>query len=173
MDFKRILDELRLTESQLAQFLSVNIRSVRRWIKYPYKITGPARNVILAWVRLNRLGMAWRPDEINVLNDHQIDEIAEKIKFYRLDSLKLDKILIKVKERGGPSAPWNIDIDKKVAILGPLRIDFHLLTNGIFCPVSYSRSDCEPDLLRDQILIEDAYFLIDASINSLKSLNIS
>jgi hypothetical protein len=159
------LNELVLTKTEVAKLLSVDIRTVMRWVDNSAKMTGPAEQTLQAWLRLHRIGMPWRPDGIDsVLSD--FDEIAEKIKIYRHNAMQLNTILKKVKERGGPSAPWKVDLKKNVAILGPIKIWFCRLHNGLFSPSTYSRSDCPPDLMRDKTLIEDAFVCIAFAIDN-------
>jgi hypothetical protein len=166
-DFLKALEELGLTQAEAARLLSVNIRTVRRWSENPDEIPGPAEQALLAWLRLHQIGMPWRPDGVDsMLSDP--DQIAEQIMKYRNHAIQLAKILEKVEERGGPAAPWKVDLKKHVAILGPMRLGFYTLLNGGFSPSTYSRTDCEPDVSRDWTLLEDAFKCISDAITKQK-----
>src|SRR5437868_3007921 len=116
-DFFKILKELDLTQTEAAKLLSVNIRTLRRWIENPEEISGPAKQALVAWRRLQRFGLAWRPSETDIILTHP-DELAELFKCFRAGAMELDSILENVKRRGGPAAPWQVDLKKHTAILG-------------------------------------------------------
>ncbi|MDA1101716.1 MAG: hypothetical protein O2967_22370 [Proteobacteria bacterium] len=84
------------------------------------------------------------------------EQIAEQIALYRRHAINLDALIQKVEARGGPAAPWHVDLKKRQATLGPVWVSFYPLVNGGFSPASYSRSDDHPDLKRDWTLLEDA-----------------
>lgn len=66
-EFKSILDELDLTQGELALFMEVDIRTVRRWARWPEKMNVAAKEAILAWHKLHKLTLAWRPDSIDLV----------------------------------------------------------------------------------------------------------
>jgi Homeodomain-like domain len=154
-----LLDQLGLTQAEAARLLSVNVRTVRRWVEEPAEIPGPAEQALRAWLRLNRLGMAWRPDGLP-LGEDEIDEMAKQLALYRRHAIHLDALLQQVEARGGPAAPWNVDVEANVATLGPMRVGYYRLPNGGFSPSTYRRTDAEPDLDRDAHLLQDAYACI-------------
>jgi len=94
-------------------------------------------------------------------------KLANQIVLYREQAIQLDAILKKVEERGGPAMQWTVDLERHIAILGPMQLGFYLLSNGSFSPSSYNRSDCKPDIHRDGALLEDAYFCIAQAISKL------
>lgn len=163
LDFLKTLNELGLTQTEAAKLLSVNVRTVRRWAENPEEIPGPAEQALQAWLRLHQIGMPWRPDGVDIILSDP-DEIADQIARHRNHAIALDTILKGVKERGGPATPWQVDLEKRVATLGPMRVGFYLLYNGGFSPSTYSRADCTPDLYRDKALLEDAYACIAFAI---------
>jgi hypothetical protein len=82
---------------------------------------------------------------------------SEMIARHRQHALDLDALLRRVEARGGPAAPWQVDLDRGLATLGSLTVSFYKLRNRGFAPQSYRRSDDqEADQRRDWLLIEDA-----------------
>jgi hypothetical protein len=90
--------------------------------------------------------------------------IAAQIASYRKHALDLDALLRRVKQRGGPAAPWKVELRKRLASLGPIDVSFYALTNGGFSPAYYTRKDCPPDQTRDRLLLEDAFACIAEEI---------
>jgi hypothetical protein len=164
-EFDAHLGALGLTQVGVARLLSVDARTVRRWVEDPKTtIPGPAEQALRAWLRLHRLGLAWWPDGLP-LGEDELDELAKQIGFYRKHAIELDALLSKVKARGGPAAPWQVDIDACEATLGSLTVGFYRLPNGGFSPSTYRRSDREPDMEMDGHLLEDAYACIAREIS--------
>jgi len=62
-----ILNELDLNQLDLARLLSVNVRTVRRWLAD--KIPKEVEFTVLAWQKLHRLNMPWRPNSIDILSE--------------------------------------------------------------------------------------------------------
>jgi hypothetical protein len=153
------LQQLDLTQAEAACLLSVNVRTVRRWVDDPTDMPGSAEHALRAWLRLHRLGVAWRPDGLPLGGD-DIDEMAQQIALYRQRAIDLDALLQRVEARGGPAAPWQVDLEAHIATLGPMRVGFYPLPNGGFSPSTYRRTDADPDLNRDAHLLEDAYACI-------------
>jgi hypothetical protein len=154
------LARLSLSESETAQLLSVDPRTVRRWMANPAEIPGPAEQALRAWLRLAELGLAWRPDGLAIGEDDP-EKIAAQIVAYRNHAIDLAAMLKRVKARGGPSAPWVVDLDKRCATLEAMKITFYPLQNGGFSPQTYTRRDTVPlDMDRDRYLIEDGYAAI-------------
>jgi hypothetical protein len=149
------LKELRLSPNEAAQFLSVDPKTVRRWLDGVVEIPGPAVQALQAWRRLDRLGLPWRPAE-DMLGINEA-ELAKQIRLLRENNVRLDEILKRVRDRGGPAAPWQVDLKSYTAKLdGIMEVGFYPLPNGGFSPANYRREDRGPDVVRDQPLIEDA-----------------
>ncbi len=66
MNIKDIIKELETNPQELSKLLHVNIRTISRWIINPEDITGPAKQALLAWQKLHRIAMPWRPNAIDV-----------------------------------------------------------------------------------------------------------
>jgi hypothetical protein len=109
------------------------------------------------------LGLAWRPDGI-ALGEGDKEKLARTITAYRDQAIALDDTLARVKRRGGPAAPWAVDLGKKCATLGGMKIAFYAVRNGGFSPSTYSRRDMAADMVRDQTLLEDGYAAIAREI---------
>jgi transcriptional regulator with XRE-family HTH domain len=149
------LEHLGLTQVEAAQLLSVTPRTVRRWVEGSQAIPGPAEQALRAWLQLHERGLAWRPDAVSIAADD-----AKAIARHREHAIEIEALLERVKARGGPAAPWQVDLDRCRATLGPLQVSFYKLKNGGFAPQSYRRSGGNVDLQRDWPLIEDAFVCI-------------
>lgn len=160
---KAVLSTLGLTQVEGAQLLGVSDRTFRRWVERPDEIPGPAEQALLAWERLNNYGLPWRHDAV-VLGVNDPRKIAESMAAYRDETIQLVKVLQRVRKRGGPASPWQVDLDAQRATLGPMRVSFYRLHNGGFSPSGYSRRDRDPDLKRDAALLEDAWYCIAEAI---------
>ena len=146
------LTDLGLTQVEAARLLSVSARTVRRWAEGSQNIPGPAEMAMRAWLQLHRRGLAWRPDSEAILMDD-----PEMIARHRQHALDLDTLLRRVDARGGPAAPWQVNLERGLATLGSLTVSFYKLQNGGFAPQSYRRLDDQAmDQQRDWPLIEDA-----------------
>jgi len=151
IEFRDCLAQLGLTQTEAAQLLEVDPRTVRRWAEgNGIDIPGPAEHALRAWLGLQRRGLPWRPG----------DDAAEQIAPHRAHAIELYELLVRVDKRGGPSDAWNVDLEKGQATLGPLRVSFYKLANGGFAPSFYNRSDGGSDVRRDWALIEDAFACI-------------
>lgn len=162
-EIRACLDRLGLSQADAAKLLSVSPRTVRRWSEEPAEIPGPAEQALRAWMRLDRLGLPWRPDCV-AIGENDPEKIAEQIARYRQHAINLDALLLKVEARGGPAAPWHVDLTKRQATLGPIWVSFYPLVNGAFSPAFYRRGDVHPDLARDWTLLEDAFACIANAI---------
>lgn len=158
-EFDVLLQELGLSQAEAARLLSVDPRTVRRWAEDPNEIPGPAEQALRAWLALHRYGLPWAPGSIDPVGGDP-DQVAT----HRAHAIQLDALLRKVEERGGPAAPWEVDLNRRRATLGPLEISFYRLKNGGFSPQFFRRKDGPSDLERDRPLIEDAYVHIARAI---------
>ncbi len=169
MDSKELqncFSRLGLADAEAAELLSVDPRTVRRWKDQAVEIPGPVEQALRAWVRLEECGLAWRPDGI-ALGEDDPEKFSKQIAAHRNHAIELDAVIKRVKDRGGPAAPWEVDLERRCAMLGGIRISFYALRNGGFSPSTYSRKDgAPPDMVRDQSLIEDGYATIAREIAS-------
>lgn len=154
-EFSATVKYLGLSLGELAVLFDMDARSTRRWAEDPAVIPGPAEQALRAWVRLQRLGLAWRPDGV-AIGERNTEKLAEQIKAHVRHAVDLDVLLRRVDARGGPATPWDVDLGAHQATLGPVCVFFYPLANGGFSPASYTRRDRPPDLQRDWPLIEDA-----------------
>lgn len=162
-ELQHCLERLGLSDGEAALLLSVDRRTVRRWRANPAEIPGPAKQALRAWVRLDERGLAWRPDSVAIGEDNPVD-LARAIVEYRNHAIKLDSLLNRVKVRGGPAAPWVVDLAKRRADLGALSITFYPTANGGFSPQGYTRRDIPPDIKRDWHLIEDGFAAVAEAV---------
>ena len=154
-----MLGELNLSQIEAARLLSVDARTFRRWVEDPGTVPGPAEQALTAWLSLHRFGLPWGPDTIAIRQSN-----SKAVAAYRTEAIDLAALLNKVKKRGGPAAPWTIDLSKCQATLGPLQVSFYRQKNGGFSPQFYRRKDGPPDLQRDWSILEDAFALIAQEI---------
>ena len=164
-EFAAHLDHLGLTQAEAAELLSVNARTIRRWVDNPAEMPGSAESALRAWLRLHHLGLAWRPDGLP-LGEDDVSELAKQIALYRQHAIDLDAVIRRVETRGGPAAPWHVDLEAHLATLGPMEVGFYLLPNGSFSPSTYRRTDAAPNLNRDVHLLEDAYACIAKALSN-------
>jgi hypothetical protein len=153
-EFGQYLLRLGLSPSDAAQLLSVNPRTVRRWLDGE-EVSGPAEQAIHAWIRLHNRHLPWRPDSASIIDNDQ-DQIAR----HRSHAVTLDDLLSRVEARGGARLPWNVDWDRGQATLGPMEVSFYKLLSGGFSLSTYTRKDGYPDVERDIEIIEDAAYCI-------------
>jgi len=158
-EFDALLHELGLSQAEAARLLSVDPRTVRRWAEDPGEIPGPAEQALRAWRALHRFGLPWAPDSVDLVRQDP-SQIAK----HRIHAIELEALLRKVEKRGGPAAPWQVDVERCRATLGPLEVSFYRLQNGGFSPQSYRRKDGPADLERDWPLIEDAFVHIARAV---------
>jgi hypothetical protein len=164
------LAKLEISQVEAAHLLSVDPRTFRRWIESPSEMPGPAAVALGAWLRLNALNLPWRPDGIELPGDSK-EEIANQITLFRNHSIGLDAILERVRSRGGPTAPWRVELKRGRATLEHMTLHFYLHPNGSFSPSTYSRADKPPDWERDRSLLEDGIAAIADAIARLRQEN--
>jgi hypothetical protein len=147
---------LGLTQADAAQLLSVSTRTVARWTSGEEKeIPGPVEQAFRAWMRLHERHLAWRPDSVSIVQDDQ-DQIARQ----REHGINISELMARVEARGGVRIPWDVDLERRRAVLGPLEVSFYSLANGSVSPANYTRKDRAPDVKRDWEMIEDAIYCI-------------
>lgn len=157
-ELRATLSRLELTQAEAAQLLGVAPRTVRRWLDGE-DIPGPAEQALRAWIRLHNRNLPWRPDTELVVEDDQ-DQIAR----HRAHAIRLDELLARVEERGGPRVPWSVDRGRQIATLGPMEVSYYKLESGSFSLANYRRKDADPDVERDWQAIEDAAASIAAAL---------
>lgn len=148
------LTELSISSEEAAAWLSVSVRTVQRWLDGSVQVTGPAEQAILAWLRLDRLNLSWKPDGIPIWEDRWKSQIQLLLEHNK----ELRELIDRVEKRGGPSLVWQVDLQRKRASAGGVELSFHALANGSFSPSTYRRTDIDNDLRRDQRLIEDGIY---------------
>ncbi|MBS0470656.1 MAG: helix-turn-helix transcriptional regulator [Proteobacteria bacterium] len=158
---KEHLSELGLSQTELAQLLDVNDRTVRRWIQSPVETPVAAQHAINAWVRLHRRSLAWRPDYETLGEDEA--EIADQVARVRDHNIALDRCLNFVESQGGPKAEFEVDLKRRSARNDRLQVGFYALSNGSFSPANYRRLG---STTREEAheLLPDAYYCIAQAI---------
>src|SRR5579863_4628829 len=154
-EFNQHLEALNLKQRNAATLLQVEPRSVRRWQTGDQEVPANVADLLKAWLQLAKAHLPWTADMESILrgDDNQIERHQD----YALAlTALLDRVRDRVAARGGPAAPWRIDLKRRSATLGPMTVSFYLLANGGFSPAHYGRSDAAPDWHRDRQLIEDA-----------------
>jgi hypothetical protein len=135
--------------------LSVSPRTVQRWRHGTQGVPGPVEQALRAWLCLHQAALAWRPDGQSIATG---DDAA--IASHRQHAIELDAMLKRVEARGGPRAPWKVDLERGTATLESVQVTFYTLRNGGFSPQSYRRLDGHADLEQDRPLIEEAFACI-------------
>jgi hypothetical protein len=158
---------LDVTASELALLLDLNLRTIQRWLSGEVDIPKSVRCLLESWSTLQYLGLPWRPDGLNLL-DQSIRK--KQLELHMQTNIELIEVIKKVKARGGPSAPWSVDISRKKANLENMWISFYILPNGGFVPQSYGRSDKKMDFERDRNILEDGFFCIAEKIRNQRVL---
>ena len=153
------LSQLGMSQGEAASLLGVNPRTLRRWLEGE-ELSGPPEHALRAWLALHKRGMGWRPDSTFIDND-DVEQIAR----FRQHAIDLHEMLERVRQRGGPIAPWKVEVSKCKATLGQMEVSFYKLPNGGFSPQSYRRNDVPADPVRDQPFLEDAYACIAAALS--------
>ncbi len=155
------LEALGLTPKTGAEQLSVDLKTMQRWLAGKVAVPGPVEQAIRAWRRLDAQGLSWRQNEHRFMTE---EVFKQQVKLHRQHTIELDAMQQKVKARGGPVAPWKVDLKGRGAELGEMTVSFYVLQTGGFSLSSYSRSDVSPDFERDRPLIEDAVICIAEAI---------
>ena len=158
------LDMLRLTQTDLAARLGVTPRTVRRWQAGEQPIPIWVREVLNAWHQLHARNLPWGADLESIWygDDDQIRRHEDHDK-------ALAALLQRVRARGGPAAPWRVNLREHSATLGPMSVRFYRLASDSFSLANYRRGDVPPDAHRDQPLIEDAVAAFAAAVGAARS----
>lgn len=168
-ELREYLSVLKVTNHELAQLMGVNERTVQRWLSDQTEIPGGIARALEAWFYLDRVGLPWRPDGVQLVRP----AFGQVTVALRIDANgSLEDVIRAVLSRGGPTTPWIVDIGRRRATLGHAWIKFKILQYGKFVPQSYGRSDIEPDMLRDRALIEDGYARIAISLREIEALRL-
>lgn len=157
VELREHLQGFGLTQTELAQLLGANPRTLRRWLEEDVSADGPGvpaavATTLRAWQRLQHAALAWRPEDAPVSAAPTVLALAAQ-RFY---ALGIDAMLERVRTRGGPAIPWDVDLARQRATVGAVQLSFYVLEGGGFVPLSYRRLDAlMPDPVRDQTLLED------------------
>ena len=158
---KESLALLGIDSQDLAHFLDVNLRTIKRWMADEISIPTGVIRLFEAWIMLHKIGLPWRPDGEKFITPNAL---KQQIALHNQAVLELTEIIKKVNKRGGPAAPWVVNLGMKRATLEKMWISFYTLPNGGFTPQSYGRSDRNPDFERDRPLLEDGFVCIAEAI---------
>lgn len=156
---KESLGFLGLSVAEMSQLLGVSLRSAQRWVYGESDIPSSAQRAIEAWCFLHHLGLPWRPDGYPLLN-LEPELINDQLRLHKDNTKQLTDLLTKVQARGGPAAPWSVNLSARKATLENMWVSFYPLPDGGFAPQSYGRNDRHVDVVRDQSLLEDAFACI-------------
>jgi hypothetical protein len=167
-EFCDFLLMLGLTNDEIAEQLDVDTKTIRRWKRGDVAVPARVQEALRAWEHLESMGLPWRVGE-ELIGICDASEVREQIARYRESSIGLSDILKRVEKRGGPAAPWEVDLERKSAQLGPIQVRFYRLVNGGFSPATYRRRDDQSTMERDKYLLEDAYACIAAAIAEERS----
>ncbi len=156
-ELEQYLLRLGLTPLDAAQFLGVTPRTLQRWLDGE-EIPGPAEQAVRAWVKLNDLGIPWKPDSQSI-NANEEQQIGAHLQH----AVEQAALIARIQARGGPRTVWEVDHSRGLAVLGKIEVSFYKLLNGGFSLAYYTRRDMAPDAHRDRELIEDAAYYIALS----------
>jgi len=160
----KLLAMLNLTQADLAARLGIATRTVRRWQTGEQAIPIWVVEVLDAWRQLHACGLPWGADLESIWygDDDQVRRHQDHDK-------ALAALLRRVKARGGPAAPWRINLREHSATLGPMIVRFYRLASNSFSLQNYRRGDVPPNPRRDQPLIEDAVFAFSEAVRAARA----
>ena len=155
---------LNLTQADLAARLGVTARTVRRWQAGEQPVPTWVVEVLDAWRQLHAHNLPWGADLESIWygNDDQIRR-------HQAHDKALAALRQRVKARGGPAAPWRINLPERSATLGPMTVRFYKLASNSFSLANYRRGDVPPDARRDQPLIEDAVVAFSDAVSAART----
>lgn len=162
-DLNGELHSLGLDHVEFAQLLDVDIRTVKRWASGQSELPGAVETTLVAWKRLNNLGLPWRPNAFDIHNLHP-DQLAK----LRAHNFELSEALRRAEKRGGPKLPWEVDLGRGRARLNGVFVSFYRLPNGSFSPQSYwldsDNNDYDPKNIQE--ILDDAFDSIAKAISA-------
>jgi DNA-binding XRE family transcriptional regulator len=164
LELNHCLEALSLTQADLAARLGVTPRTVRRWQAGEQPIPTWIAEVLGAWRQLHAHNLPWGADLESIWYGDD-----DQIRRHQDHDAALAALLRRVKARGGPAAPWRVNLREHRATLGPMIVRFYRLASDSFSLANYRRADVPPDVHRDQPLIEDAVAAFAASISAART----
>lgn len=84
------LEYLDISQTEASKLLDVNVRTIRRWMDNPDEMSGPSKHAISAWCMINKLGLSWRPNSIDIVVKNgdtfelDLDKVCQDIKLLRI-----------------------------------------------------------------------------------------
>ncbi len=163
-EFSQSLNALGLTQTDLAIRLGVTVRSVRRWQTGEQEIPEWVAEVLSAWHQLHARNIPWGADLESIWYGDN-----EQIRRHQDHDKALAALLKRVKNRGGPAAPWRVNLQDHSATLGRMSVRFYMLASGGFSLANYRRGDVHSDPQRDQALIEDAVAAFASAVSAART----
>ena len=158
-EFNHHLEMLALKQGDAATLLRVTPRAVRRWQSGEQAVPGTVAELILVWRQLHSARLPWGADLESIWYGDD-----DQIPLYQEHDKALAALLRRVDARGGPTAPWRVNLKEHNATIGPMVVTFYKLLSRSFSLAHYRRRDREPDPYRDQSLIEDAVAAFAAAV---------
>ena len=157
------LEVLGLKQSDAAALLRVTPRAVRRWQSGEQPIPGHVVELLNVWKQLHDRHIPWGAalEAIWFGDDDQICRHQDHDR-------ALVALLDRVRARGGPSAPWRVNLKDHSATLGRMDVGFYKLSSGGFSLANYRRGDRDQDGERDRVLIEDAVAAFSEAVGEAK-----
>jgi transcriptional regulator with XRE-family HTH domain len=78
-ELNNLMMSLRMTKEDLAKKLSVDIRTVTRWLSGKYYVSEAALQTLRAWRRLDRLTLAYGANSVDIgISDYEIRNILKR-----------------------------------------------------------------------------------------------
>jgi hypothetical protein len=162
--FNRRLEALGLKQSDAAALLRVTPRAVRRWQGGEQAVPANIVELLDVWRQLHDRNIPWGAamEAIWFGDDDQIRRHQDHDK-------ALAAVLRRVEARGGPAAPWRVNLKERRATLGRMDVGFYKLESGGFSLANYRRGDRDQDGERDRTLIEDAVAAFAAAVSQARA----
>jgi hypothetical protein len=163
LELNQHLEILGLKQSDAATLLRVTPRAVRRWQSGEQVIPGTVAELIIVWRQLHAAQIPWGADLESIWYGDD-----DQIRRHQEHDRALAALLRRVEARGGPTAPWRVNLKERNAKIGPMVVTFYKLLSRSFSLAHYRRRDREPDPYRDQVLIEDAVAAFAAAVTKAR-----